>query len=152
KSRPAREPRQRVKPAPEIILRPYARPGRRTPFIIMMVLLVVACFAYGYGFSVFAPYRMVPFAFPILILGAIAIWALPELGTAPRRALMTMFFIFFFSLPLWPNYLAIALPGLPWITLIRLTGFPLTFILLLSVSISQSFRSELAAQLRATPW
>ena len=47
--------------------------------------------------------------------------------------------------------LAVALPGLPWITLHRLTSFPLLLILLICVSIPAEFRSELGQSLRAIP-
>ncbi len=137
--------------ADDVILRPYRRRTGRLVVIGLMILMVGLCFLEGFGFATFAPFRMVPFFFPIGILGAVTIWALPEFGAAPTRALEWMFFIAFLALPLWPNYLAIALPGLPWITLARLTHLPLVFLLLLSVSISATFRSETAATLRSTP-
>jgi hypothetical protein len=131
----------------ELILQPYARKQRAGAAMALLAVTAILCFAEGYGFSLFAPYRMVPFFFPIGLLGAITIWALPELGTAPTKALERVFFIAYLTFPLWPNYLAIALPGLPWITLVRLTCFPLLFLLLLSVSISQTFRKEAAEPL-----
>ncbi|HEX4182361.1 MAG TPA: O-antigen ligase family protein, partial [Caulobacteraceae bacterium] len=50
-----------------------------------------------------------------------------------------------------PNYLAIALPGLPWITLVRLFAFPATAVLLVCISISGSFRKSLSSAYKNIP-
>lgn len=136
----------------QVILAPYVRPSARWVGITLIAILGLVSFLYGFGFSTFAPYRIVQFVLPILFLGAMTIWALPELGGAPTTLLERVFFLFFLALPLWPNYLAIVLPGLPWITFLRLTGFPLAFLLLLSVSISRQFRKEAGAPLKAVPF
>jgi hypothetical protein len=52
---------------------------------------------------------------------------------------------------LWPNYLALALPGLPWITALRLTGIPMAALLLICLSTSKGFRDDLNGALAATP-
>jgi hypothetical protein len=100
---------------------------------------------------VFAPAQVMLFFFPILFLAAACVWALPETGAAPGWLLERLFFLAFLCVPLWPNYLAIDLPGLPWITLIRLTIFPLSFLLLVSISVSKKFRAELGLALGAVP-
>lgn len=51
---------------------------------------------------------------------------------------------------LWPGYLAIALPGLPWITSLRLVGFPMAGVLLVCLSVSERFRSEVRNSLTAS--
>ena len=63
-----------------------------------------------------------------------------------------LFFAFFIGLIAWPNYLAISLPGLPWISIIRLTAFPLTLIFLYCVSVSHEFREKLAATINSEPY
>jgi hypothetical protein len=50
---------------------------------------------------------------------------------------------FFAALVLWPNYLAIALPSLPWLTLLRIIGVPLIAVLLICISVSSVFRARL---------
>ncbi|HEX3886094.1 MAG TPA: O-antigen ligase family protein [Phenylobacterium sp.] len=135
----------------QLILRPYRRAMSRGRFTLLIALVILFSFIYGAGFAFTGQTFLVQFAFPLGFLGALVIWALPELGRAPTRALEVLLFAFFLGL-WWPNYLAIALPGLPWITIVRLTGFPLTFILLVSVSCSQAFRSKMAATLKATPF
>jgi hypothetical protein len=86
------------------------------------------------------------------VLGLVTVWALPDAGTAPTGLLEGLFFTFVCALILWPNYLAVALPGLPWITVLRLTGLPLVVALLTSLSVSPEFRSRLALILDSSPW
>jgi hypothetical protein len=61
------------------------------------------------------------------------------------------FFAFFMGLIIWPNYISIALPGLPWISIKRLTVFPLTILLLYSISVSHGFKKSLWAALKTAP-
>ena len=117
-----------------------------------IALLVVAfCLYYGVAFGLLGAGLPLIFAIPVAILGAMVVWALPEQRTAPTAALVVLLYAFLIALIMWPNYLGFALPGLPWITMARLTGFPLTFVLLLSVSVSSGFRTSLREVLDSTP-
>ena len=113
--------------------------------------LALFCFVYGFFYAVFAPYLIVIFMTPQMILAGLVIWALPELRRAPTAALSVLFYAFYITLVLWPNYLAFAFPGMPWITMIRLTGFPLAFVLLICLSVSSNFRATLGETLNAVP-
>lgn len=99
-----------------------------------------------------APARIMPFTVPIAILVLLVIWTLPQGAYAPTRALEPLFFAFFAALILWPNYLAIALPGLPWMTMLRLIVAPLILVLLICISASPEFRSKLGSVLNADKW
>ena len=94
------------------------------------------------------PYYFAFLAMPVIFAMLLAIWALPDVNWAPTKQLDWFFYAFFIVLICWPNYLAIALPGLPWITLIRLTSFPMTLLLLICCSISPQFRADTARSLR----
>src|SRR3546814_4776627 len=83
-------------------------------------------------------------------LGLLFIWALPETDWAPTKTLAWLLIAFLIALPLWPNYLAIALPGMPWITLLRIIGAPMILLLLIALSVSAEFRRGLCASLDAT--
>ena len=137
------------------VLKPYkanprsARHRRTRAWII--VSLVIFCLIYGSAFALVAPYLIIPFMAAPIILGVLVIWALPESQRPPLKLMEGFLFALFITLVMWPNYLAIALPGLPWITLIRLTGFPLLFLLLISLSVSAEFRARLSAILKAVP-
>lgn len=114
-------------------------------------LLCCFCFVYGAFFALIGQYLPALFIIPFVILSSVIVWALPETGTAPTRFMVGAFWAFLVSLIAWPNYLAIALPGMPWITLIRLSGFPMALALLISVSMSEPFRRTCAQTLAATP-
>lgn len=135
------------------ILKPYARPGRRwyvpSRAWLLVPLLFLFCVIYGFAFALLAPFIVVPFAIPILVLLLLVIWVMPD-AAAPERALNFFFFAFFIGLIAWPNYISIALPGLPWISIIRLTVFPMTILLLYSLSVSKSFRETLYDTLSST--
>src|SRR6185312_11421452 len=132
-------------PRPQPRLARYSgAPGWRVVNRTAAVLLIVLfCFVYGFAYSLFAPALLPLFGVPLVVLVLFVVWALPDAKNPPVRSLEWLFFAFFVSLPLWPDYLAISLPGLPWITLLRLTGFPMVFMLLVCVSSSARFRKDL---------
>jgi len=113
---------------------------------LMLFLLL-----YGFFFSAFVPSYFAFFMMPLIALGLLVIWALPNVDWAPTRSLEIFFYALFVGLIVWPNYLALSLPGLPWITLIRLTSFPLNLILLACLSMSAEFRAVLMRSLRSIP-
>src|SRR5205807_10534786 len=120
----------------------------------LFVLVAVSgfCVFYGFAFALFAPALLLPLVVPLPVLAMIAIWALPEVRAVPTRTLTRLTFVFFVGLVMWPNYIALALLGLPWITMVHITGFPLLLTMLICVSVSSEFRSRLAASLSAAPW
>lgn len=136
------------------VLPPYARPltwRGRLLWAAVIPTLFVLCFVYGFFFALTAPYLIVQCAIPIVLLGMLSIWALPDERVAPTRLMRFLFTGFMIALCLWPRYLAVSLPGLPWITPTRLFGIPLALCLLISLSISGRFRRQLVAVLGATP-
>ncbi|HEY9236149.1 MAG TPA: O-antigen ligase family protein [Phenylobacterium sp.] len=136
-----------------IVLNPYTNP--RSPFWrphlrwVLVPAFILFCFLYGFLHALTAPYMLVPMAFPVVALAIIAIWALPDSRHAPTAAVEVLFFTFFIGLIMWPNYLAFSPPGLPWITMIRLVGFPTVLLLLVSVSVSGQVRHEIRSAITA---
>lgn len=137
-------------------LPPYASQDRsllrRAITAVSVMTFLGFLFFYGAFFALTAPYLLVPMSAPLALLACVGIWALPEMRRAPTTLLEALLFAYFVCLVLWPNYLAISLPGLPWITLIRLTGFPMALTFLVCLSISREFRARLAEVLSATPY
>jgi hypothetical protein len=86
---------------------------------------------------------MMPFIVPIALLACLILWCLPPGEYAPTRVIEPLFLAFFAALVLWPNYLAVAVSTLPWMTMLRMTGTPLLIALLACISISRSFRQNL---------
>ncbi|HEY3948379.1 O-antigen ligase family protein [Phenylobacterium sp.] len=129
-----------------VVLAPYKRMYslRKSILKVSSVPLVVfGCLLYGFFFGLTAPYLLVPFAVPIVILAATIIWALPEQRTAPTLAVEYLFTVHFAIVALWPRYLAITLPGMPWITLLRLFGLPMAALFLVSLSTNRAFRKRI---------
>jgi hypothetical protein len=134
-------------------LKPYAgavRPGNWARRLSIGGFFLF-CIVYGGAFALLFPFLAIPLVIPLAVLAGTAVWALPDMTKAPVRLLDFLFFSFLVALVMWPNYLAIALPGLPWITVQRLIGLPLALVLLVCVSVSSSFRGQLSAALQATP-
>lgn len=86
-----------------------------------------------------------------VVMTGLVIWLLPENRRATVGALSTMFFVFFMGLTIWPDYLAISLSDLPWITVARLLGVPLILTMLITLSISQNIRSRLKTIIAQNP-
>lgn len=140
-------------PRPSVLL-PYVRVTDRSRMLMsasVVAIVSLSCIPFGFFFALFAPYLFLFFALPLIILAVITIWALPDTEHAPTALLAPLLYFFTAALFLWPNYLAISLPGLPWITMIRLTTFPLAIAFLVCASVSANFRQDLTHSLRATP-
>lgn len=128
-----------------VVLQPYARTYSLRKTILKILVapaLAFFCLVYGFFYALTAPTLIVAFVVPLVILAALIIWALPHQRTAPTFAIEFLFPAFFVALVLWPNYLAISLPGLPWITLLRIIGLPMAGLLLISLSVSPEFRKR----------
>ena len=137
-----------------VVLRPYVDLHSRWRLAARFLLpagLGLFCLIYGFFFALTAPYLIVPMSAPVVLLALLSIWALPERSHAPTRAMEFCFSALLISLALWPNYLALTLPGLPWITMIRLTAFPMAFFLLVSLSTSPQFRARIAEAAAGAP-
>jgi len=136
-------------------LKPFAKPQRSwyrpSRSWLLVSLLLLFCLFYGFAFAILVPFIVTPFAIPIFILLLLVIWAMPDTD-APLRTMNVLFFAFFIGVVAWPNYLSIALPGLPWISVKRLTVFPLVLVLLYSVSVSQHFRKTFGEALNSLPY
>jgi len=108
------------------------------------VLVLLAVF-WGLMFGLTAPFQIMPMIAPLVLVAFLIVWTLPAGNYAPTAALEPLFLAFAVSLYLWPNYLAVAIPHLPWLTLLRIFAAPLILMLLISLSVSASFRRDLGA-------
>lgn len=118
---------------------------------VSMSLFLLFAFIYSAAFTLIGRFLFVQFLVPLVIILFLVMWMLPENDRAPLRALQTTAWMYLAALLCWPDYLAIALPGLPWITFIRLIGFPMAILLLYSVSVSPSFRTRMKEILNTVP-
>lgn len=141
-------------PAP--VLPPYHQPKSpqwdtllRTMVIALIVFIGLI---YGFLIAIFPLFLYTYLAAPIAVVLLLTIWALPESDTFPHNAIIKLFFAASSTVCLWPNYLAVAIPGLPWITLMRLSTIPLTICVLISLSVSPKFRRDMSQWFESAPW
>ena len=138
----------RRRPPVRPILLPFERraASRSWPLyrLLLAALFSLGCVVYGVFFSLIGAFSLYLVLLPLVPLVGLLIWMLPAARRVPLRTLDTLFFIYLVGLIVWPNYMAIAIKGLPWITMARLTGVPLALVFLICVSSSQAFRAGLA--------
>lgn len=130
-----------------IVLQPYVRAYSLRKTILKILIapaLAFFCLVYGFFYALTAPTLIVAFIVPLVILAALIIWALPHQRTAPTLPIEFLYPAFFVAMILWPNYVALSLSGLPWITLLRIIGLPMAGLLLVSLSVSPPFRKKVA--------
>jgi len=142
-----------LQPSP-MVLKPYTNrmPLRwRVAGGISVVLLTLLSLIYGFGYALTTPFMLKEFLAPLVPLACVAIWALPESKAEPSRALEVLFWAFFLATILWPNYLAVALPGLPWISAVRLIGLPMATVLLIRLSTSKDFNDQIRGSVSTIP-
>lgn len=137
------------------LLKPYGGVGdgflQKRGVTITGVIAALICLPFGFYYALFTPWLIMLFIAPLAILILIVIWALPDTKALAERPMEWLTFLFTAALSLWPNYLALALPGLPWVTITRLVTTPLCLLLLVSISSSPLFRARMAGVLNATP-
>jgi len=122
---------------------------RRSRRWIFFAGLISVAFLYGCAVAIFPTFFYSIFTIPIIILALASLWALPDTNADHGRAIRSLFWLYLVSLLLWPSYLAIALPGLPWINVQRLFLLPLCAIFFFSLSTSKVVRTELGEVLSA---
>lgn len=134
------------------LLAGYRRPGPGKGRRIALYIALAALFiGWGFYFGLSAPFRIMPLVSPLPLLVLLIIWVLPAGEYAPTRAIEPLYLAFFAALVLWPNYIAVVLPHLPWLTLLRIFVTPLILIFLISISVSARFRATLGAAIGSAP-
>lgn len=118
---------------------------------LCVAILAILCFVYGIAFALIGqfllPFLLAPLA-PVLLL---VIWMLPDTDRRPGRIIEVLTFGYIIALLSWPDYLAVAIPGLPWITMTRLFVLPLALAFLVTLSVSKPMRDGMKHSLSATP-
>jgi hypothetical protein len=96
----------------------------------------------GFWIAIFGTIVLQPFIAVLGILFLVALWMIED-SRVNYRTWMTGIFLFFIgAVAIWPAYLAVDIPGLPWITPPRLTLAIMMFGLLLQMSQSSLARAE----------
>lgn len=134
-------------------------PGYRQPLntrwvlarnaLFFSVLVFVSLF-YGLLSAIFPISFYIYMALPIIVMGALVVWSLPDHEKFPARTIEALLWGFLYAQLFWPNYIAIVLPGLPWITINRLITAPLAAIFLISLAQSKETRAHIKDILETT--
>ncbi len=106
---------------------------------------------YGHFFAKLPPDYLLVLLAPISVVALLVIWVLPDRDTAPTKAMSRLLLAFFAVSVAWPDYLALQLPGLPWISFRRLFLLPTILVLLICVSTNAAFRKDIRETLNAEP-
>lgn len=145
--------RQRRRLAKPAFLATYTQPSQmRKHRVLLLLMLTGFALFYGAAFGLTTTYFLIQLCVPLALLAGLAVWLLPETEAPPLRLLSRLLFVFLAVLLIWPDYLAITLPGMPWITASRLIGVPLALTLLVSLSVSSKVREAYKETLAAVPW
>lgn len=115
-------------------------------------LIALTAIVYGISVTLFGSIFFLQLTVPLLVLTLLVIWLLPASDRVPTGMLQKFLLAYLFALLCWPDYLALSLPGLPWITAIRLVGIPLVILLLICTSMSPAMRAQMKDVLSASPW
>lgn len=119
---------------------------------VLLGVLGFVAMVYGLLSAVMPLQMMLMMAAPLAVAALLIIWALPEAATIPEKSLSRVFFAFFVIILVWPNYISIVIPGLPWISLRRMFGAVTALLLLVSLSTSKDFRQRVWAVASVDKW
>jgi hypothetical protein len=117
----------------------------------LLFLFGLGLLVYSMLFTLIGRFMVLQFLAPLMIMILFIIWMLPEARQVPTRWLGRLGVAFIIALLCWPDYLAFALPGLPWLTAIRIVTVPLALVMLLCLSGSRAFRADMKELMTGLP-
>ncbi|WP_426166374.1 O-antigen ligase family protein [Sandarakinorhabdus sp. DWP1-3-1] len=136
------------------ILKPYERrrdPGVFGRFIRIFGLIMLAAF-YGLLCSVLPLQLLVVPAIPILVLVGLILWMLPDVGGIYADTMAKLLAAYAFLFVVWPWYVAIDVPGVPWVSPQRICIAALVAVFLFNLAKSSEFRQMLTDVMAASPF
>lgn len=140
--------------APATVLPLYTRGpvapslGRR---IAVLLAQLAAAAVYGAAVIALPPNLWFILILPVVVCLLVALWLMPDRGVFPRKAIERSYLPYLVLTIVWPTYIAVVLPGLPWLTPTRIALFVVTLFFLYSVSTSALLRHHLAVVARSSP-
>jgi hypothetical protein len=129
------------------VTRAKSKRARLLGRLFLLLISLLYGLVVGASGTIFLTQMLVPLALAALLL----IWLLPVTEDPPVRVIELLFFLYLAMSMTWPDYLAIALPGLPWITMARLFAFPLAIFYMLALSQAIGFRTAVKDALIGVP-
>lgn len=127
-----------------------SRLRRFTTKALFYALIVLMGLFYGFSVVLLPPVLLLYASFPILLLVALVLWALPDEGGGPLVLVSICFIGFNLALFLWPDYVAMQIPGFARISFRRLWSWALAGSLLLCFAMSRDMRHRLRERVAVT--
>ena len=134
---------------PQYSRAPVAPSATRRGMVIALQLAAAAL--YGFAAVALPLDLLIVMLVPVGVCLLIVLWMMPDRRVFPFAAITTSFGVTLTLMMAWPNYIAVVLPGLPWVTPTRLALFVLTFLFQYSVATSSPLRHHLVAVARSSP-
>ena len=117
----------------------------------VIVARIVAAAAYGFAAVALPPNLLPVLIAPVALCLLLALWLMPDRGTFPLGIIERAYPVLLITMIIWPVYIAVVLPGLPWLTPTRMALFAVSFFFLYSVATSGMLRHHLAVVARSSP-
>lgn len=140
----------------ERILPPYTRRVDDLQHRLVQLLggsaVILLAVVIGFFIALFGLYGWFLYAVPLLLMALMALWMAPDVDTDADRLMQRLYFFFVGVLLIWPQYIALNLPGLPWISFQRISMFLLAAVTLYAFATSLRLRNEFGDILRANVW
>src|SRR5271166_461873 len=119
------------------------------PFIIWGVTAMTLGLTVGFVAVVFPPTG----TFGIVSVAGLALlWVMPDFRIAPITKTRFFFFLMLMVFLCIPNYYTVQVSGLPWISLRRISLFPLIMIFLFALAMSSYVRRDVVSAISANRW
>lgn len=144
-----RAPPERHLPPYHSALSPSGKLLRNTIFYSLAVFFGIF---YGFWVSLLPPAWAIILIIPILIMMGLVLWALPDARTAPLRALQFFFVSYLVVTFLWPNYMAVSIPGMPLLSVRRVFGLPMIVLFVYCLAVQAHMRTSIAEALKSVPF
>jgi len=117
---------------------------------LMLGAKLMLAAAYGALIVLLPQNSLMILAAPIAVMLLISLWLLPDRDVFPRTQIESIFSVYLVLMVAWPAYLALNVPGLPWVTPTRATLFLLILLFMYSVATSAALRLHLMAVVRSS--
>lgn len=136
-----------------LVLKPYVSRrelGWFTRLVIGCCLVFLAAF-YGLMCSIL-PLQLVAIpALPIIAMALMILWLLPDIGGLQDRIVGSALVAFVGFNAVWPSFVALNLPGLPWVTPSRFIVIGLVSVFAFNFATSAQMRSQVLEALNGVP-
>ena len=117
--------------------------------ILVLAAQLLAAASYGFAAVALPPNLLFILIGPVVLCVLLALWLMPDRGVFPMTTIERVYAILLVLMIIWPVYIAVVLPGLPWLTPERMMLFLISFLFLYSVSTAGTLRHHLAVVARS---